>query len=125
MFVKKTRLRTVRKSLVISISALTALANGYAMAQEDIEQITITGSRIQRDVGFQSAVPVTALNQEELSMKMWKRALLIPGTVGVRVGAAVAIAVLGLTLSSCGLLDLLGLSPTPDEASAPTFGARR
>ena len=68
MFVNKTSPGIARKTLALSISALTAMVSGALYAQEEIEQITVTGSRIQRDVGFQSPVPVTALNQEELSM---------------------------------------------------------
>lgn len=58
-----------RKTLTIAISALTAMAvsQGLAAQERELEEISITGSRI-RDVGFTSAVPVTALNQEELNM---------------------------------------------------------
>ena len=58
-----------RKTLAIAISTITTLTGaGLAQAQEELEEITITGSRIARDVGFESPVPVTALNADELSM---------------------------------------------------------
>ena len=60
-----------RKQLALAISAATALINytGQTFAQDDqLEEIQITGSRIKRDVGFESPVPVTALNVEELRM---------------------------------------------------------
>src|SRR5690606_35077104 len=41
---------------------------GPTRAQEPIEEVTVTGSRIERAVGFTSPVPVTAVTTEELTM---------------------------------------------------------
>lgn len=58
-----------RRSLAFAISTITTMiVANVATAQEELEEIVITGSRIQRDVGFESPVPVTALSQEELTM---------------------------------------------------------
>ncbi|HEX7081527.1 MAG TPA: TonB-dependent receptor [Gammaproteobacteria bacterium] len=62
-----------RKALTIASSGLAALAAGECALGQDsapasIEEVTVTGSRIQRDVGFASPVPVTAVAQEELTM---------------------------------------------------------
>ncbi|MFT5321695.1 MAG: iron complex outermembrane receptor protein, partial [Pseudohongiellaceae bacterium] len=58
-----------KKTLALAISTLTALTiSGAGYAQDEIEEITITGSRIQREAGFESAVPVTVLNSDELNM---------------------------------------------------------
>src|SRR5688500_17617150 len=60
-----------RKQLALAISAATAIIiyTNQAFAQAPtVEEIQITGSRINRDVGFESPVPVTSLNVEELSM---------------------------------------------------------
>jgi len=37
-------------------------------AQESIEEVSVTGSRISRDIGFESPVPVTAITQDEMRM---------------------------------------------------------
>lgn len=68
-----TPLATSKRALAIAWPGLTALAAGLAAAQEPtrravIEEVTVTGSRIQRDVGFASPVPVTAVDRDELSM---------------------------------------------------------
>lgn len=60
-----------RRQLALAISTATALSIGFnttAFGQEELEEIQVTGSRIARDVGFESAVPVTAINVEELSI---------------------------------------------------------
>jgi iron complex outermembrane recepter protein len=62
-----------RRQLALAISTATALGAGYpgtasAQAQTELEEVSVTGSRIQRDVGFSSPVPVTALTREELNM---------------------------------------------------------
>ena len=58
-----------RHRLTMAISTIaTLLSTGTVIAQEELEEVTVTGSRIQRDVGFESAVPVTALTQDELTM---------------------------------------------------------
>lgn len=59
-----------RKQLALAISAATALISytNQTFAQAAVEEIQITGSRISRDVGFESPVPVTAINIEELRM---------------------------------------------------------
>jgi len=40
---------------------------GHARAQESVEEITVTGSRIQRDTSFTTAVPVTAVTTADLA----------------------------------------------------------
>jgi outer membrane receptor protein involved in Fe transport len=61
--------RTGRKQLALAISAATTLITCHqTFAQAPVEEIQITGSRISRDVGFESPVPVTAINVEELRM---------------------------------------------------------
>jgi outer membrane receptor protein involved in Fe transport len=70
-------MRTIRRSPVrrrlalavstISTATLAALAAQSAFAQEQVEEVTVTGSRIQRDVGFESPVPVTAVTEQELA----------------------------------------------------------
>ncbi|MES2605985.1 MAG: TonB-dependent receptor plug domain-containing protein, partial [Pseudomonadota bacterium] len=60
-----------RRQLALAISAATILItyHNQTLAQAPaVEEIQITGSRISRDVGFESPVPVTALNVEELRM---------------------------------------------------------
>ena len=58
-----------RRPLVLAISAASTISfTTTALAQEDLEEVTVTGSRIQRDVGFESPVPVTALTRDELTM---------------------------------------------------------
>jgi outer membrane receptor protein involved in Fe transport len=39
----------------------------HALAQESVEEITVTGSRIQRDTSFTTAVPVTAVTPADLA----------------------------------------------------------
>ena len=54
---------------VASITALLLTGAGQVLAQQPkTEEITVTGSRISRDIGFESPVPVTALSSDELSM---------------------------------------------------------
>mgnify|MGYP000397879871 CR=1 FL=1 len=53
---------------VASITTLLAFASTPLQAQQPTEEIMVTGSRISRDVGFSSPVPVTAINTEELRM---------------------------------------------------------
>jgi outer membrane receptor protein involved in Fe transport len=63
--------RTLKKAaLAASISAvLTAAATPAALAQRaQPEEVVVTGSRIERNVGFTSPVPVTALDADELAM---------------------------------------------------------
>ncbi len=63
--------RPGRTQLALAISAATVLiiSAHQSLAQgEQLEEIQITGSRISRDVGFDSPVPVTAVNVEELRM---------------------------------------------------------
>jgi len=58
-----------RHRLTMAISTIaTLLSTGMVLGQEELEEVTVTGSRISRDVGFESAVPVTALTQDELTM---------------------------------------------------------
>jgi iron complex outermembrane receptor protein len=65
----KGKLLFCRRSLVLAISAASTIVfTSATLAQDDLEEITVTGSRIQRDVGFESPVPVTALTRDELSM---------------------------------------------------------
>lgn len=53
---------------IATITTLTVLGSSTLQAQQTTEEITVTGSRISRDIGFESAVPVTAISQEELTM---------------------------------------------------------
>lgn len=71
---KQNRSAARRNTLgTFSISALTAIVSsvtaGTVLAQQQIpEEITVTGSRIQRNVGFESPAPITALDASELRM---------------------------------------------------------
>jgi iron complex outermembrane receptor protein len=47
--------------------AATALPAGTVFAQEPVEEITVTGSRIQRETGFTTAVPLTAVTTSDLA----------------------------------------------------------
>lgn len=50
-------------------TALAITLGGPTRAQQSVvEEVTVTGSRIERDVGFTSPVPVTAVTTEELTM---------------------------------------------------------
>jgi outer membrane receptor protein involved in Fe transport len=69
------RRNPVRRRLALAISAVStatlaviASQSAFAQNQQQVEEVTVTGSRIQRDVGFESPVPVTAVNKEELAM---------------------------------------------------------
>ncbi|MEY4640511.1 MAG: hypothetical protein RLZZ227_505, partial [Pseudomonadota bacterium] len=60
-----------RRQLALQISALATLLSAPlhgAFAQQQPEEVTVTGSRIQRDIGFTSPVPVTAIDLGELNM---------------------------------------------------------
>jgi len=62
-----------RRQLALAISAATTLFTlpwhtAIAQQEPELEEVTVTGSRIQRDVGFSSPVPVTAITQDELMM---------------------------------------------------------
>ena len=63
--------RLVRRRLALAISTATlstlALVD-TTFAAENVEEIQVTGSRINRDVGFESPQPVTALEMDELRM---------------------------------------------------------
>ncbi len=55
------------------VSALAAVIasitpSAVMAAQNELEEITVTGSRIQRDVGFESPAPITTLDAAELQM---------------------------------------------------------
>ena len=64
-----TRFNVPKCKLAIAVSAVVLLASGQVvLAQQEIEEISVTGSRIARDIGFESAVPVTAITHEELKM---------------------------------------------------------
>jgi outer membrane receptor protein involved in Fe transport len=62
--------RKIKQSLgKFSVSALTAVISSItanAVLAQQVEEINVTGSRIQRDVGFQSPTPITALDMGEL-----------------------------------------------------------
>jgi iron complex outermembrane receptor protein len=65
--------RLGRRRLALAISAATfasfALSSySYAQQAERLEEIQVTGSRINRDVGFESPQPITALSIDELNM---------------------------------------------------------
>ncbi|MDR2212248.1 MAG: TonB-dependent receptor plug domain-containing protein [Pseudomonadales bacterium] len=57
---------TCHKWLALTIAALLYGEGVFAQQQQDVEQITVTGSRIQRDVGFTSPVPVTSVETAQL-----------------------------------------------------------
>ena len=64
-----TRFNVPKCKLAVAVSAVVLLASGQVvLAQQEIEEISVTGSRIARDIGFESAVPVTAITHEELKM---------------------------------------------------------
>jgi len=52
----------------IALSVSLALGAHAQESQNAIEEVTVTGSRIVREVGFTSPVPVTAVTTEELTM---------------------------------------------------------
>ncbi len=56
------------KALVVAITTITALAcmPGTALAQAELEEITVTGSRIKMTSGMESPVPVTVVTTAEL-----------------------------------------------------------
>lgn len=55
--------------LAISI-AVTALSSEQGLAQAtNVEEVTVTGSRISREIGFESPVPVTTISPEELRLR--------------------------------------------------------
>jgi outer membrane receptor protein involved in Fe transport len=61
-----------RRLLATTIAAVVAGGSGAAIAQESsesgrLEEITVTGSRIQRDVGFTTPVPVTSVEAAQLT----------------------------------------------------------
>jgi len=70
----RSKIKTGRNQLALAISTATALLAGYgnhalaAQAAPALEEVTITGSRISRDIGFESPVPVTSLLPSELRM---------------------------------------------------------
>jgi iron complex outermembrane receptor protein len=47
--------------------AAAAVPMGSVSAQEPVEEITVTGSRIQRETGFTTAVPLTAVTTSDLA----------------------------------------------------------
>jgi outer membrane receptor protein involved in Fe transport len=55
-------------SAASAVTLATFTAHSAFAQTEQVEEVTVTGSRIQRDVGFESPVPVTAVTQEELVM---------------------------------------------------------
>jgi len=60
--------RGVRPLALTGIALSVSLALGPARAQQSvIEEVTVTGSRIEREVGFTSPVPVTAVTTDELT----------------------------------------------------------
>ena len=61
--------RPRRLALAVSAATLSTLAFvNTVTAAEEVEEIQVTGSRINRDVGFESPQPVTALEISELKM---------------------------------------------------------
>lgn len=52
----------------IALSVSLALAGPARAQQQVVEEVTVTGSRIVREVGFTSPVPVTAVTTDELTM---------------------------------------------------------
>ena len=66
-----TRKKTIKVGRVFPISALAAVIasiTASTVMAAQLEEITVTGSRIQRDVGFESAAPITALLSAELTL---------------------------------------------------------
>src|SRR5687768_12185941 len=53
------------KALVLAITALACMP-GITLAQEELEEITVTGSRIRITSGMDSPVPVTTVTTAEL-----------------------------------------------------------
>src|SRR5690606_20631802 len=60
-------LRAVALSAV-ALSVSLALSGRAGAQQSVVEEVTVTGSRIERAVGFTTPVPVTAVTTEELTM---------------------------------------------------------
>jgi iron complex outermembrane receptor protein len=74
---KKTLKKKLFKKSLLAVSISSALSCGLAVqAQDDIEEITITGSRIRVTQGMAEPVPVTVMTPDELSS-------LSPGGTGV------------------------------------------
>jgi iron complex outermembrane recepter protein len=70
MMVNTPRLRLAPLASAVAMAftgASTLLLAGHAQAQEPVEEITVTGSRIQRDTTFATAVPVTAVTTADLA----------------------------------------------------------
>jgi len=67
------RLALSRKCMTCAVTfGLTALSMGLftatASAQEDIEEITVTGSRIPRDSNLTGALPIQSIGEEEIQL---------------------------------------------------------
>ena len=57
-----------KTGLSVLASAIVMALGGEALAQETVlEEVTVTGSRIQRTTGFTTAVPVTAVTTDDLT----------------------------------------------------------
>ncbi len=62
------RLNPLASAIALACTgATTMLLINNAVAQENVEEITVTGSRIQRDTSFTTAVPVTAVTTADLA----------------------------------------------------------
>src|ERR1700761_8026608 len=61
------RVRSLRTSLLLGAASVAALASGSAMAQDQVETVVVTGSRIPQ-TGLYSSSPVTAVGQQEFKM---------------------------------------------------------
>ncbi|MDR0781248.1 MAG: TonB-dependent receptor [Pseudomonadales bacterium] len=69
MVAKITKTAAKQRLGQFSIPALTALISSVtasAVLAQELEEIRVTGSRIQRDIGFESPTPVTVLEMGEL-----------------------------------------------------------
>jgi iron complex outermembrane receptor protein len=53
--------------LASAVAAVAASLASPVFSQEDLEEVTVTGSRIRQTSGFTTPVPITAVTQDELS----------------------------------------------------------
>ena len=64
-----TRLQTQRLAIRTPVAIAVAIALGasqLAHAQEGVEEVTVTGSRIAVEKGMETPTPVTAVSSEDL-----------------------------------------------------------
>ena len=68
MHIGFSRVRSLRTSLLLGAASVAALASGSAMAQDQVETVVVTGSRIPQ-TGLYSSSPVTAVGQQEMKFQ--------------------------------------------------------